>query len=1357
MARKVTDEFFSTPAIKVVEESFFSDEPVKKKVGGVSGDIGGTVGSSKAQSNVSIDPLANQSRIFPGLSQNPVDKKSSVSPTDFKSRNVKGRLVVNTKDVSTWVTPKPKSYNPAILPIDNNAINNYEVTQGKSVQADKNYADKDVDNQSIISLKPIISDIEDFIFPLNKANKKEEMRNLRNQKYTAREEAKIAQDAVAPELKKIVTPIGDNYNNFTKVNNNGFVIPDIDKVNEFAKQAAKSTGVSDDGHFKTLVFNEAKAIIAQKIIEPDVKKKFDALLTENGLGQGVSNKYVVEAQTIKQNAEQQVKQLSATIAEETKDKVNTIQLDLSNQVNSINSYIETETNIVSQNYGHLIKDNKFIGTEEQFAQYNNDATRIKEETEKQKLAYTDIQRKFIDQQNNIYSKANARYRRQAAEIGRIAQQELTKKEKEVQGIYNDPKTAEKVKTLYAQAYAETIKDREDYRELVSNKNNPAYNFYTNMLSALGGTIKGLSTTLNFDTGKVFGEYLQSEYQGGSAEIKKISDLLNVQKLAASSGNFVGGMLPAIVGGIATTAATRGAGATAAMQLVSNAAVAWSFDTGVQAGQIQSDIFEETGDATKAQQAAAETVKFQKAIMISYGFAGLPFMGKSIQLGKNLVTKVIAGGVVETVPEIFQEYGQNLSDEAIRKEGDYTKMFSYHSSEKLKNTALNIAPLSFVMGGAGQALGKSDATREKEAIKKAAQAFALKEKFADLAPTQREQFLFDVTQRQGLPFASAYLLSTYTSGNIDKATFESMSKTLAQSADIINKSASLELTPAQQKIFTAFTFQYDKAKVAFDEETDPLLKSAAEAKMKEYQNQVTNFVAKKQADYGVLTYPDNDQYVFTFSEIENSLNNPEFVAALKSGEIKVDMFGKGEEITKKIEALKATAVVDTKLSVPIEGKDGQGVLLPAADVPLPTEQLGKGNAIVKFQENNPEVKDLPLNTIEENLNIGDTVHGNIMGQKVSGKVTDVGVHKGQIVVDITDQNGSKRFLYSKNIERIEPKPKDVERLTTEQNKRYKELVNKEETTSDEMNELGELGKIKRGEIPNPQKELPSPTQKSGKDGVVDVDDFKVIDRPSLEKKVSNIGEAPNLEQIRNDDVAKQKKAYDDKMAIVDKVKGMSEKEYQQYYNETNPDNLPSHPLGLRNTKQATISQFEGDFKPTDYEASDAKKKHGEKILDAIGSVDNVTENLTEKKQLTPEKQTALSNQRNKLEKQLNDLGIELYTPKKNTPLEVGKVKVVDADKSGSDNVVEVVRLGLIDKKTGQVIKEAEVITGEQSLKETTKAETKPQPSNVVEGSGGVGGEVEEKAFTKNALDRADAKKIFAQVREVDTPVDAAQVH
>lgn len=57
--------------------------------------------------------------------------------------------------------------------------------------------------------------------------------------------------------------------------------------------------------------------------------------------------------------------------------------------------------------------------------------------------------------------------------------------------------------------------------------------------------------------------------------------------------------------------------------------------------------------------------------------------------------------------------------------------------------------------------------------------------------------------------------------------------------------------------------------------------------------------------------------------------------------------------------------------------------------------------------------------------------------------------------------------------------------------------------------------------------------------------------------------------------------------------------------------------------------------------------------------------------------------------------------------------------------------------------------EQSLS-TPKGKEVVQPSNV-----GGEGVKEEKAFTKNALDRADAKKIFAEVRKVDEPADAEQ--
>lgn len=62
---KVKEDFFQTPATTVVDESFFSDEPVKKKVGlGVS-KVGGTGGSSKVQSNApTYTPNTDQANPF---------------------------------------------------------------------------------------------------------------------------------------------------------------------------------------------------------------------------------------------------------------------------------------------------------------------------------------------------------------------------------------------------------------------------------------------------------------------------------------------------------------------------------------------------------------------------------------------------------------------------------------------------------------------------------------------------------------------------------------------------------------------------------------------------------------------------------------------------------------------------------------------------------------------------------------------------------------------------------------------------------------------------------------------------------------------------------------------------------------------------------------------------------------------------------------------------------------------------------------------------------------------------------------------------------------------------------------------
>ena len=80
---------------KVVKSSGGSDLPplpqgysVKKK-DLASGDIGGTVGSSKAPSSVSTDPLQNQKRVFSGLNKAPISTSTPFSTGEVQKSEEK--------------------------------------------------------------------------------------------------------------------------------------------------------------------------------------------------------------------------------------------------------------------------------------------------------------------------------------------------------------------------------------------------------------------------------------------------------------------------------------------------------------------------------------------------------------------------------------------------------------------------------------------------------------------------------------------------------------------------------------------------------------------------------------------------------------------------------------------------------------------------------------------------------------------------------------------------------------------------------------------------------------------------------------------------------------------------------------------------------------------------------------------------------------------------------------------------------------------------------------------------------------------------------------------------------------------
>jgi len=900
---------------------------VKKK----DGQIGG-----QEQKKGGVPPTQS-----PSKSQLPEVKKTGEAGSAFNPLSV-------VKNVVQQQQQKPYQFSKT-EPVNTEAIANYESAQQIYSLADKNRASVlNKDKHSMLSPIPIVEDIGNALMNTVIPGREERQKKEKNQiVYDAevgfvnsRKQAMAAQEAVKKELPKLLTPLSDNWQSYITSTKDNVPIVDDMKISEYAKKIAKDNNVNETGMFYSLLKKEATSLVTQKLIQPEVektlrvnyKKKYGRDLDVDLNSE--SNQAAIKLEEIKNATTLTQKKLQTQIFGEARTNVEAISNDISGKVNLLNDEIKLGLENLNNKYGSLIKDNKFIGTQEQFDQYQLEYNELQKKDETNKQAFGALNKEFLDQQNLIYSKANARFRREMEEVVRIKKAEYEKFKPKA-----NPQLQKNIENIYGEAYNEVLNKNQELRRQMSSKNSFLENLKSNMLSALGGQIRGYGESMGFANMSTFGQAIQNYYAQDVPEFKSVGDYLDLQKLSKSTGQFLGGMLPSMTAGFIATAATGGSAAPIGVQLVSSGLASWGAETMASAGNMKADVYAETGDIAAANNAERQTIAFQVDILPLYAFSGLPFIGKGVSkiIGKAAPSAVRAtsptiakiakvaenkwvapliAGTAESVEETMQEYPQNLADEAIRKEGSYANMFDYHTKEKFQNTLLNIVPQTFLFGAAGEAAGESEESRKERLVQESAKAFALKTKFSELAPGQKEQFLFDVMQRQGAPFAAAYLTSAYGSGQMDKATFEGMQETYAKQVEMLKKTEELGLTPVQAKLYNAFSTYHQNEKNRFDEEEDPILKTVAGVRMAEYEAALANIALKREPDYSVVVYPDNTQMVFMPSELENALKNPAFANALSNGDIKVSVFGNSESLNAKIE--------ETKTSVAAAQKEEQRV-------------------------------------------------------------------------------------------------------------------------------------------------------------------------------------------------------------------------------------------------------------------------------------------------------------------------------------------------------------------------------------------------------------------------------------------------
>ena len=850
-----------------------------------------------------------QSQYFPE-----VKKKGSTTPITTTSKDSQAGVSDGTTSTTTpsQVKPTPKvqqvkaveikpvAEKPVV--INFNAVKEYEESQNWYKTVNDSYNLTKQKNTDYSKLDDFGTEVLEIFNPQIRSERKANIERAKQDLDKASERAKIAQEKLTSGINTITDKAVNEFQKYTMKSDVGATTVDPMKVSAYASKIAKSIGVPESGYYQKLIYNQLNASIANKILEPDVLKETEKIYKQQ-TGRNLSddlknNTVVIEDEKIKFNKAQN--DLIAEIKQDSSNKVNELKNIYTQEANTINSRIKPFEDIINS-YSAYLKDGKFTGTQEQYNQYQLAYTQYQQAVEQKKPILNQLGQQFIDDQNLINTKANAKFRRQVEELGRVAESKIKEK------YTAQPELQKKMTKIYSEAYKNVINKNDAYKKLVNDASgNTILSETRSFLSALGGSLAGLSSQNNFKAGEVFGDFIEGKFDIGRDEVNSFIDLLNPQKLAKSLGQLGGGMIIPMIGTAGAVALTKGAGAGAFVQAATSAALSWMGETADIAGRMKKDTFARTGNIVEAENAAAESIKGQRTSMPFYALEGLPFMGKAVKLGKTALTRAIAGGIAEYIPELITEYKQNLEEEAIKGTGDYRNALDYHTWDKFKNTALQIAPV-FGLGAVGQMTEVDEATHEKELINKAAKAFALKTNFSELAPTQRDQFLFDVAQRQGVPFASAYLLASYTSGNIDKATFEGMSKNLVNSANLMAKSKELGLTPADQKIFTAFTLQRDNIQKAVEAEQDPTIKKALEARLADYESQINSFTTNKKADYVVLTYPNNEQYVLTYAEVDNAMNDANFSDALKNGDIKLDVFGENKVLSGKIAQLQEQKV------------------------------------------------------------------------------------------------------------------------------------------------------------------------------------------------------------------------------------------------------------------------------------------------------------------------------------------------------------------------------------------------------------------------------------------------------------------
>jgi predicted GNAT family acetyltransferase len=775
------------------------------------------------------------------------------------------------------------------------AFSNYERDQRSYADADKNYQAAFDPNMQPWEKSPDI-----------KANQSAVL-SSRNTANVSRQEA---DDQLKPEIRNDVDE------SFLTINNDGFRVPNVPRINDYAKEMAAKNGLPEDGYFKEYVYNQAMSEASFKAFEPIIDKYFkpesEKILAE------YKNKFEKDFTT--DEAEQakldlQVKELRDRLEAENKAVIDELQPELKLKVEEVDNQwrmYEAQTNQKIELLNNQLKT-QAIPREV----YDSEFNKIKEEHQKAYDTYgqerNDVFDGFLVAQNNINSKYNARLKRQGNELESAANGRV----REAQKKYEAKIGPEKLARLN-RAYSEAVKKAQiEYEGEVKKRfGEKAYNplvspissyimdklsvFSKSMTVALGGSLKGLGTTMDIDALQALGDEAALAYTLPQARTEEFSDLFDARNFAQLSGQLVGSMAPSLAASAAAGFLTRNAGLVT--KLAATGFASWLSESSDMAGRMWDDTFKETGSVAEANSKSQQMWNAQVKMMPLYAFDGLPFIKSGI--GRlPFGARVGLGAGIEVVTETLQEIPQNIAEQNIKANKDAFDNLIGLAGDQWKQTVISVAPVA-LLGGAGQ-INKTLSPEEK--MIEAGRSFGAKAKFSEIRGFGMRDWVANTVLATSEGFATTAINTMFSSGIIDQATRDEMIQLTDEAVQNISDAKGLGMNNGDAMVYNAIANNRNKinsqmlqAKEAGNQSLEITLKeqlSTADKTLRE-------FAATRKGDFGIVTFSDGSSVILNDIRSQESLAR--IAELLKDKGVNgVKFYSKdGKDLMAQVEAMKA---------------------------------------------------------------------------------------------------------------------------------------------------------------------------------------------------------------------------------------------------------------------------------------------------------------------------------------------------------------------------------------------------------------------------------------------------------------------